>query len=384
MSKRNISVVTSSRADFGLLFSLLKEIDIDQNLELNLIVTGSHLSKEFGLTYKEIEKDFYIHKKIDILNNEDSTFDIIKSMSKLQEALTKQFTTSKPDILVLLGDRYEIFSAATAALICNVPIAHLHGGERSEGVIDEALRHSITKMSHLHFVAHEDYKRRVIQLGESPERVFNVGALGLDNIKNIKPIKKNELEKKINFSFNKKNILVAFHPLTLEESSRQEQFSELLKFISTLEETNIIFTKSNIDSGGLLINKLIDDYVATHKNTIAFASLGQTRYLNVLAQVDALVGNSSSGILEAPALKVASINIGDRQRGRIFATSVINSDYSYDGIEEAFKKLYSNEFQKTLQKTKNPFGDAGASKKILSYLKTANLNNILKKTFHDI
>lgn len=383
MSKRNISVVTSSRADFGLLFYLLKEIDIDPDLELTLIVTGSHLSEEFGLTYKEIEKDFYIHQKIDILNVEDSAFDIIKSMTMLQELLTKQFTNRKPDILVLLGDRYEIFSAAIAALICNVPIAHLHGGERSEGVIDEALRHSITKMSHFHFVAHEDYKKRVIQLGESPERVFNVGALGLDNIKKIKLISRNELEKKINFSFNKRNILVAFHPLTLEEDVTKKHFSELLKFIGTLEETNVIFTKSNIDSGGRMINKLIDEYVSTHKNTIAFASLGQSRYLNVLAKVDALVGNSSSGILEAPALKVASINIGDRQRGRIFASSVINCDYSSDSISEAFVKLYSKKFQKRLQNTKNPFGDSGASKKIHHYLKSVNLNNVLKKSFYD-
>ncbi|OCL88214.1 UDP-N-acetylglucosamine 2-epimerase [Arcobacter porcinus] len=383
--KRKICVVTGTRAEYGLLYWLLKEIEADKELELQVIVTGMHLSPEFGLTYKEIEKEFKINKKIEMLLSSDTSVGISKSMGLAQISFAESYDELKPDIVIVLGDRYEIFSATSAAMIARIPIAHIHGGEATEGLIDEPIRHSITKMSHLHFTATDEYKNRVIQLGENPSRVFNVGGMGIENIKRLKLLSKEEFEKSIEFKLNIKNILVTFHPVTLENSTAKEQFQQLLDAIDELEETNIIFTKANSDTDGRVINQMIDEYVTknSHKS-IVFTSLGQLRYLSALQYVDAVVGNSSSGLAETPSFKIGTINIGDRQKGRIKASSVIDCEPNKDSILKSFEKLYSKEFQETLKVVTNPYGDGCASKKIVEILKNVDLKNILKKSFYDL
>ncbi len=383
--KRKICVVTGTRAEYGLLYWLMKEIEDDKELELQLIVTGMHLSPEFGLTYKEIEKNFKIDKKIEMLLSSDTSVGISKSMGLAQISFAEAYDELQPDVLVVLGDRYEIFSAVSAAMIARIPISHLHGGETTEGAFDESIRHSITKMSHLHFTATDEYKNRVIQLGEHPEKVFNVGGLGIDNIKKLELLSKGEFENSIDFKLNKKNIIVTFHPVTLEESTASEQFQTLLNVINELKETNIIFTKANSDTDGRVINSMIDEYVKNNPmKSIAFTSLGQLRYLSALQYVDAMIGNSSSGLIEAPSFKIGTINIGDRQKGRIMADSVIDCDSDMKSIKNAFKKLYSNEFKTVLSDVSNPYGDGGASKKIKDVIKKVSLDDILKKSFYDI
>jgi len=385
MSKRKVCVVTGTRAEYGLLYWLMKEIEYDNNLELQLIATGMHLSPEFGLTYKEIEKDFKIDKKIEMLLSSDTSIGISKSMGLAQISFSEAYEELKPNILVVLGDRYEIFSAVSSAMIARIPIAHLHGGETTEGAFDESIRHSITKMSHLHFTATDEYRDRVIQLGEQPNRVFNVGGLGIENIKRLKLLDKKAFETSINFKLNKKNILVTFHPVTLENSTASIQFQNLLDSINELENTTIIFTKANSDTDGRVINSMIDEYVAKNSDkSVVFTSLGQLRYLSALQYVDGVVGNSSSGLAEAPSFKIGTINIGDRQKGRIKAQSVIESSPTKESIDKAFKKLYSKEFQELLKSSKNPYGDGCASLKIIEEIKKVNLDDIIKKSFYDI
>lgn len=382
---RKICVVTGTRAEYGLLYWLMKEIEADSELELQLIVTGMHLSPEFGLTYKTIEKDFKIDKKIEMLLSSDTSVGISKSMGLAQISFAEAYDELKPDILVVLGDRYEIFSAVSAAMIARISIAHLHGGETTEGAFDESIRHSITKMSHLHFTATDEYRNRVIQLGEQPERVFNVGGMGIENIKRLKLLSRYEFEKSIDFKLNKKNILVTFHPVTLENSTAKEQFEELLDAIYELRDTCIIFTKANSDTDGRVINQMIDEYVAknSHKS-VGFTSLGQLRYLSALQHVDAVVGNSSSGLAEAPSFKIGTINIGDRQKGRISAKSVIDCEPKKTSITQAFEKLYSREFKEILKRVENPYGNGCASEEITNQLKKIKLDNILKKQFYDL
>ena len=385
MNKQKVCVVTGTRAEYGLLYWLMKEIEADNDLELQVIATGMHLSPEFGLTYKEIEKDFKIDKKIEMLLSSDTSIGISKSMGLAQISFAEAYEDLKPDILVVLGDRYEIFSAVSAAMIARVPIAHLHGGETTEGAFDESIRHSITKMSHLHFTATDEYRNRVIQLGEHPSRVFNVGGMGIENIKRLKLLTKEEFEKSIDFKLNKKNILVTFHPVTLENSTARDQFQELLNVLDELKETNIIFTKANSDTDGRIINQMIDEYVAKNSyKSVGFTSLGQLRYLSALQFVDAMVGNSSSGLAEAPSFKVGTINIGDRQKGRIKAQSVIDCEPYKGAIIVSFQKLYSQEFQKLLLSVQNPYGVGYASQRIIEEIKKIDLYNILKKSFFDI
>ena len=382
---KKICVVTGTRAEYGLLYWLMKEIEADDELELQIIATGMHLSPEFGLTYKVIEKEFKVDKKIEMLLSSDTSVGISKSMGLAQISFAEAYEELKPDILVVLGDRYEIFSATSAAMIARIPIAHLHGGEATEGLIDEPIRHSITKMSHLHFTATEAYKNRVIQLGEHPNRVFNVGGMGIENIKRLKLLNKEEFEKSIEFKLNKKNILVTFHPVTLENSTAKDQFQQLLDAIDELEDTNIIFTKANSDTDGRIINQMIDEYVANNSHkSVGFTSLGQLRYLSALQYMDAMVGNSSSGLAETPSFKKGTINIGDRQKGRIKASSVIDCMSTKASIIKAFERLYSEEFQEKLKTVNNPYGDGCASKKIVEILKTVELDDILKKSFFDI
>lgn len=382
---RKICIVTGTRAEYGLLYWLMKEIQADANLELQIIATGMHLSPEFGLTYKEIEKDFSINKKIEMLLSSDTSIGISKSMGLAQISFAEAYSELSPDIVVVLGDRFEIFSATAAAMISRIPIAHIHGGETTEGAFDEAIRHSITKMSHLHFVATETYRQRVIQLGESPEKVFNFGAPGLDNFNKLKLLPRVEFEESVGFKLGEKNLLVTFHPVTLDQSTSEQQFQQLLYALDDLTHTHIIFTKANSDTDGRVINAMIDNYVTNNAGkAIAFTSLGQLRYLSAFQYVDAVVGNSSSGLIEAPSFKVGTINIGDRQKGRIKAASVIDCAPDRNEIANAIKQLYSLDFQKNLLEVSNPYGKGGASKKIAGILGTYTLTEILKKSFHDL
>lgn len=382
---RKICVITGTRAEYGLLYYLMRAIEADPELELQLIATGMHLSPEFGLTYKEIEKDFTINKKIEMLLSSDTPVGISKSMGLAQISFAECFEELKPDLVIVLGDRYEIFSAASAAMIARIPIAHLHGGETTEGAFDEPIRHSITKMAHLHFTAAEEYHNRVIQLGEHPNRVYNVGAMGIENIKRLKLLDKEAFEESINFKLGTKNVLVTFHPVTLENNTASSQFQELLNALDTLGDTRIIFTKANSDTDGRIINQMIDEYVAKNTNkSVAFTSLGQLRYLSALQFMDAVIGNSSSGILEAPSFKIGTINIGDRQKGRLKASSVIDCEAKTEKILQAFHTLQSYEFQTHLKEIKNLYGDGTASTKIVDIIKTADVSDILKKSFYDI
>ena len=383
---RKICIITGTRAEYGLLYWLMKEVDADKELELQIIATGMHLSPEFGNTYQQIEKDgFVINKKVDMLLSSDSEVGISKSMGLGMIGFADAFNDLKPDLTVVLGDRFEIFSAVSAAMIAKIPVAHLHGGETTEGAFDEYIRHSITKMSHLHFTATEEYKNRVIQLGEHPDRVFNVGGMGIENIERLQLQSRGEFEKSIDFKLNKQNILVTFHSVTLENATAKEQFQELLDAIDELEEANIIFTKANSDTDGRIINQMIDNYVSKNSDkSVGFTSLGQVRYLSALQYVDAMVGNSSSGLLEAPSFKIGTINIGDRQKGRIKADSVIDCLPDKTSIKNAFNMLYSKEFQSVTKTSENPYGDDCASKTIVKIIKQTNFDDILKKSFFDI
>ncbi|WP_457564270.1 UDP-N-acetylglucosamine 2-epimerase, partial [Caminibacter sp.] len=308
---------------------------------------------------------------------------ISKSMGLLQISIAEAFDELKPDFVVVLGDRYELIPIVSSAVLFNIPVVHLHGGEVTEGAVDELFRHAVTKMSYLHFVSTEEYRKRVIQMGEEPSRVFNVGAFGLENIYRLKLLKKDEFEKSINFKLNKKNLLVTFHPVTTQAEEAENQFIELLSSLDELEETNIIFTKANSDTGGRIINAMIDEYVADNpQKSIAFTSMGQLRYLSALQFVDAVVGNSSSGIIEAPSFKIGTINIGNRQKGRIKAKSVIDVASKKEEILKAFKKLYSDEFQELLKTVKNPYQkEKYPSKKVVEILENSKIK--FQKKFYE-
>lgn len=381
--KRKICVVTGTRAEYGLLVPLIKEILCDKDLELQIIATGSHLSTEFGYTYTEIEQDFHVDKKIEIVLSSDTSVGVAKSMGLAQISFCEAFDELKPDIVVIMGDRYEILAVAATAMICKIPIAHLSGGELTIGVIDDAIRHAITKMSHIHFVATDEYKKRVIQMGEDEKFVFNVGEIGLDGVLKTKLLNKDEFEKSINFKLNKKNILFTYHPTTLDDNiTIRKNICTILEFLDTLKDTNIIFTSSNQDMGGSIINTQISNFVNSHNNSILFKSLGRHRYLSALQYVDAVVGNTSSGIVETPMFKIGTINIGNRQDGRVMSQSVINCDPN--GLKEAFKKLYSNDFQKMLKDMVSPYYCKNSAKKCKDVLKQIDLTNILLKRFVDI
>lgn len=384
--KRKICVVTGSRAEYGLLYWLMKGIQKTASLELQILVTGMHLSPEFGLTYREIENDgFKINKKVEMILSADTPVAIAKSTGLGMISMADSLVELHPDIMVVLGDRYEILSASMAATFLRIPIAHFHGGEATEGLIDEPIRHSITKMAHLHFVAAKDYKKRVIQLGENPAQVYLVGGLGVDCIKNLFLLKRDELEKQLGFHFGKRNLLITFHPVTLEAASAGNQFLQLLEALNSFPELNLLFSKPNADTEGRVIIDLIDEYVSQNQaRAKAFHSLGQVRYLSALQFVDAVIGNSSSGLLEVPTFRKGTINIGDRQRGRLRAVSIIDCSPKKESIQKAIQKIYSPEFQELLKTVKNPYGDGGASEMALKILDTVSLDGILKKKFHDV
>ncbi|MEQ8182892.1 UDP-N-acetylglucosamine 2-epimerase [Marinobacter salarius] len=383
---RKVCVVTGTRAEFGLLRWLMGETREHSELELQVVATGMHLSPEFGSTYQEIEAaGFTIDAKIEMLLSADTYTAVTKSMGLGLIGFADAYERLKPDIIVVLGDRFEVFAATSAALVAGIPVAHVHGGETTEGAFDEAIRHSITKMSHLHFVAAEEYRNRVIQLGEHPERVFNVGGVGIDAIKRIQLISREELEESINFRLGEKNLLITFHPVTLEgQGSSAEQMNALLNALAELEDTRLIFTMPNADTGGRELTRMVREFVNFHDNAIMYASLGQLRYFSCLAQVDGVVGNSSSGLLEAPAFQIGTVNIGDRQKGRLKAESVIDCEPTKASILEAIERLYSPTFKSSLESVYNPYGNGGASKAIVKLVAEYPLDNLVKKSFYNL
>jgi len=383
---RKVCVVTGTRAEFGLLRWLMGEIRNHPELELQVIATGMHLSPEFGSTYREIEEaGFEIDARVEMLLSSDTNTAVTKSMGLGVIGFADAYERLAPDIVVVLGDRFEIFAAASAALIAGLPIAHLHGGETTEGAFDEAIRHSITKMSHLHFVAADEYRQRVIQLGEHPDRVFNFGGMGIDAIKRIKLLSREELERSLELSFGQKNLLVTFHPVTLEgEAGSVAQMSELLAALDKLDDTTLIFTMPNADTGGRELSAMVQEFTQAHPNAKVYTSLGQLRYFSCLAQIDGVVGNSSSGLAEAPSFNIGTVNIGDRQKGRLKAKSVIDCEPNREAILEALEILYSDEFRASLAAVTNPYGNGGASEAIVKVLAEYPLENIRKKQFYNL
>lgn len=383
---KKICVVTGSRAEYGLLKPLIKRIHDDTEIELQLIVTGMHLSPEFGLTYKEIEEDgFSITDKNEMLLSSDTPNGITKSVGLGTIGFADIFTRNTPDIIVLLGDRYETFAAAAAAMIHRIPIAHIHGGELTEGAIDDAIRHSITKMSTLHFTTTDEYRKRVIQLGEQPENVYNVGALGVENIRNQRLLSKEELEESINYKLDKPYVVITYHPVTLEKNSAESQFQNLLNVINKIGGYKMIFTKANSDTERSVINQLIDEYVNKNKeNAVAFTSLGMIRYLSSLQYCEMVIGNSSSGLLEAPSFHIPTVNIGNRQKGRVRAESVIDCGNSEKEIQDAIKKAEKMKADGICKDVLNPYEGENTSEKIYEIIKTYLQNcKVIKKEFYN-
>jgi GDP/UDP-N,N'-diacetylbacillosamine 2-epimerase (hydrolysing) len=385
LEPRKICVITSTRADFGLLRWVMQEIKDDTELKLQIIATGMHLSPEFGLTYHELEQHgFQIDRKVEMLTSSDTAIGIAKSMGLGMIGLSDAINELKPDIILVLGDRFEIFSAVSTALVARIPVAHLHGGELTMGAFDESFRHSITKMSHLHFVATEEYRQRVIQLGEQPETVHLVGGLGVDCIMRTKLLSRSDLESSLGFKMSKKNLLITYHPVTLGGTTAFDQMQALLNALSSLEDTELLFTLPNADTSGRILTDMICQFVAQHNHAHAYSSLGSIRYLSCIKYFDGVIGNSSSGLLEVPSFKKGTINIGDRQAGRLQAKSVINCLPNTNSIKAALDKLYSSHFQKSLSTVSNPYGKGGASKKIVKTIKSYKIEGIVKKKFYDI
>jgi len=383
---KKICVITTTRAEYGLLFWLMKGLEEDPDFQLQLVVTGTHLSVEFGSTIDNIREDgFKIDRSFNMELKDDTPEGITNSLSIALNGFATSFKTLDPDLIVVLGDRFEILGAATAALIANVPVAHIHGGELSMGAIDDSIRHAVSKISYYHFTATDIYRKRVIQLGEQANRVLNVGGLGQDNINKLDLLGKKSLEENLNIKFQKYNLLITYHPETLNPDEGKNHFFTLLQVLKDQKETFCIFTMPNADAGHRDLTALLEEYVSHNPhNTALFQSLGQLRYLSAMKWVDAVVGNSSSGIIEAPSMKVATINIGDRQKGRLAADSIIHCDPEKEAIKKAFKKLHSQKFQDSLAHVQNPYGNGGASKKILKFLKTINFDSIKPKEFKDI
>ena len=384
---RTICVVTGTRAEFGIMQVLLKELKQDSDVRLQIIATGMHLSPEFGLTYTAIEEaGFTIDRKLEVLMSSDTSIGISKTMGLGMISFAEAYADLNPDLILVLGDRFEIFSAVSAAMICRIPIGHIHGGEATEGLIDEPIRHSISKMSHLHFTATEAYRKRVIQLGEHPSRVFFTGTPGLDNINELELLDRENFENAIDFKLGEsKNILVTFHPVTLEKNSSADQFEELLNALNQIEEAHVIFTMPNADTDGRIIMNLIKKFVAESKGKAkSFTSLGQLRYLSALKNMDLVLGNSSSGLSEAPSFKIPTVNIGDRQRGRIKADSVIDCEPNAESIISAINKAFDPKFLDSIKNMESPYGRGGASVKIKDIVKSFPLEGILKKNFYDI
>jgi len=382
---RRICVITSGRADYGLLRRVMQAIKEDPELVLQIIATGMHLSEIFGQTSRDLENDgFSINHRIDLPVDDDSILGVSNTLSIGIKEFAKAYQILNPDLILVLGDRYEIFSATCAALIGKLPVAHLYGGEVTSGAYDEAFRHSITKMSHIPLVATESYRNRVIQLGENPKTVIVVGGLGAENINNIEILRKSELEELLQIKFMNKSLLVTFHPTTLDNESPKEQFNQLLNALSDLKDTTIIFTLPNADTGGIELISMIKEFNNNNPNSSCFSSLGQQVYFSCISQVDGVIGNSSSGLTEVPSFKKATINIGDRQLGRLKSSSIIDCMPNEIHIRHAIKQIYSEEFKKVLNSCINPYELENTSLKIVSILRDSNLKNVIKKRFYDL
>ena len=383
---KKICVITGTRAEYGQLSYLLKKIEDSNKLQLQLVVTGMHLSPEFGLTYKAIENDgFKIDRKIEMVLSADTPSSISKSTAVGLIGFADAFNELAPDLVVLLGDRYEIFAACTAAFFAKIPISHIAGGETTSGAFDEAIRHSITKMAYWHFVANKSYERRVVQLGEDPKRVFNVGALAVDSIKRTRLLSKNKLVDETGIKFGEKNLIITYHPVTLDYQSSEKDMEIIFEVLNSFKDINLIFTMPNADTNGRILKTMILDYVKKNPGrSQSFNSLGSTNYLSALQYVDGVLGNSSSGLSEAPSFKIGTINIGDRQKGRIRAKSIIDCKPNKSSISQAIKKLYSQKFQKIIKNVKNPLGMGNSTNKILDTFLKKDIPRNLKKDFYDL
>ena len=385
--RTKITVLTATRAEYGLLSPIIHELLLRDCFEVKVVVTGAHLSPEFGLTYKEIEADgVEIDKKIEILLSSDTPVSISKNMGLAMISFAEYFEESQPDMLMVLGDRYETLAVCCAAMNARIPIVHLYGGETTEGAIDEAIRHAITKMSYFHFTSTKEYRKRVIQLGEEPSRVYAVGAIGIENALKMQLLSKEELEESIQFKLDKPFAVVTFHPTTLEDGQAQKQFQEILLAIEENSDMKYIFTKANADANGRVINQMIDEYVSQNENAVAFESLGVKRYLSALKFATLVIGNSSSGLLEVPSFKIPTINIGDRQKGRLKADSVIDCVPTKQSVCAAIKKALSKEFLSMVQSVQNPYGDGNTSHKLVDIIEREIKSNgiNLKKRFYDV
>ncbi|HOP50943.1 MAG TPA: UDP-N-acetylglucosamine 2-epimerase [Ignavibacteriales bacterium] len=380
---KTICVFTSSRADYGILKPLLKLLKKNNNFNLQLLVSGMHLVPQYGNTIEEIEQDnFDISAKVDILLASNTRSSVAKSIGIGLINYSDILEKLKPDISIVLGDRFETFSFSIACHVLNIPLVHIHGGEITEGAIDDGFRHSITKLSYLHFTSTEEYRQNVIQLGEEPFRVFNVGALAIDNIKNLVKLSREEFEKRLGIKLKKYNFLITYHPVTLDKDLSKIQFSSILKALDKFNDTLLIFTAANADPEGMKINDMIKDYTKNNTNKAIFIpSLGQFLYFNALNFVDVIIGNSSSGIIEAPSFKIPTINIGDRQKGRTKAISVIDSSYDTEEIYTKIKYALSDDFQKICKSCVNPYGDGNSAKKIINILENYSFDNIKKKFY---
>ena len=385
INKKKVCFVTGTRADYGLLKPLMDLVNACELFTFNLIVTGSHLSRDYGYTIKNIKSDgFKIASKIEVLSGDDSRIGVSNSIAVGINGFSKAFKKINPDLVILLGDRYEILSAAISATIMGIPIGHIHGGEVTPNCYDDAIRHSITKMSHLHFVAAKEYFNRVVQMGERKKNIFLVGGLGVDCFKSIKILSKVEVEKRLKFSLLKKSLVITYHPVTLEKNTAKFQMKEILKALGSLKETSLIFTMPNADSDNKDISKIINNFVLKNSNSIFFPSLGHQLYFSTISYSDGVVGNSSSGLLEVPSMKKGTVNIGERQQGRIQASSVFNCKATKVDILRAISLLYSPVGENNIQKSINPYGIGGAAKKIFNTLKKIRLDSLLIKNFYDI
>ena len=383
---RKICVVTGSRAEYGLLSGLMRAIQEDKDLQLQVIATNMHLSPEFGLTYREIEKDgFQIDKKVQMLLSSDTPNATTKSVGLATIGFADAYEDLQPDLIVVLGDRFEILAAVSAALFFKIPVAHLHGGEITEGAYDDSIRHAITKMSHLHFTSTEAYRQRVIQLGEQPDRVFYVGAIGVENIKRVSLMSQAELENSIRFKLGEKSLLVTYHPVTLENHTAADQCQNLLEALDEFPEYKVIFTLPNSDTDGRVIIQLINEYVSLHsERCMAIPSLGLQRYLSALKCVSAVVGNSSSGIIEVPSFGIPTLDIGNRQKGRIAAESVVHCGNDSRSIIEGMQQVLSDVFRKQVKHVLNPYEKRDTTKNIYKIISTYPLENLRQKKFYDV
>jgi len=386
MNIKNICIVTGSRAEYGLLKPLISRLEKKSKFKVNLVATGMHLSEKYGDTLKEIKNDcFYISQRIDILDDETSPLFVGKSISNGIDKFSNFFNINKPDILIVLGDRFEIFSCCIAAYFLKIPIAHIHGGETTEGAFDEGIRHSITKLSCIHFTSTDEYRNRVIQLGEDPKNVFNVGALFVDAIKDSKLLTKQQLKTEKNIIFGDKNLLVTYHPETLSDQSVKQSFLNLIKVLKKRDDINLIFTSPNADPGNNVIYDLTNDFIKRNNDrAIGFDSLGHLNYISVLQFIDGVIGNSSSGITEAPMFNIGTINIGERQSGRIKGSSIIDCDSNFNSIDLAIDKLYSKDFQRSLKKNQNLYGDGSTAIKIIKILEKFTVKDTMIKKFYDL